>query len=229
MEVPVEFGYLIGVVFFSIPWIVLYVFGKNLRKEILFMSLIIGFVSVVSGLMWWTVDWWKPETITGTRVGLEDFLMGFFAGGILTSVYKVLFKKIQSFDKNLYKFPRLFLPSILIGSVFIGTSFFNLTSFWSATVSLIVVTSIVYLIRTDLILPSLLSGLLMMAISLFFYVPIIFITPDFVNNTYLFKYLSDIRIITIPIEEFVFWFFAGTFWGAYYPFARQKILMSLKN
>mgnify|MGYP007100182178 CR=1 FL=1 len=85
MSIPTEYGYLLGTLTLIIIWVIFYILRRDLRKEMVFMGLMIGVLSFVSGYHWWTVDWWRPATITGTRVGIEDFLIGFGSGGIMAA------------------------------------------------------------------------------------------------------------------------------------------------
>ena len=48
----------------------------------------------------WTVDWWQPETVTGTRAGIEDAILGFTNGGLGAVLYEVVFKKRTRFLKK---------------------------------------------------------------------------------------------------------------------------------
>lgn len=69
------------------------------------MGFIIGSVSLLSSYYWWTKDWWLPHNITGTKVGIEDFIMGFTAGGIMTVAYEVIFLKRYIKSKREIKVP----------------------------------------------------------------------------------------------------------------------------
>jgi hypothetical protein len=80
---PLCYAYLAGSIALFTIWLIFFLVRKDLRKEILTMSWLIGILSVVTGYYWWTVDWWKPPTLTHTIVGVEDLVMGFSAGGIM--------------------------------------------------------------------------------------------------------------------------------------------------
>lgn len=66
---------------------------KDLRREIFFISILISIISVLTSYCWWTKDWWRPNTVTGTIVGIEDFIIGFTAGGIMSVIYDFIFNK----------------------------------------------------------------------------------------------------------------------------------------
>ena len=88
-----SFGYLILVSVGMIFWLAFFMLRKDLRKFMLKMGIFYGLLSVVTAYLWWTIDWWHPATLTGTRVGIEDFFTGFGAGPVMAVVYQVFFKK----------------------------------------------------------------------------------------------------------------------------------------
>src|SRR3989344_9364457 len=93
MYVSPEFVYLVALTPFCLLWIFIFLKRKDLRKEMLVMSTMIGLMSAATSYYWWTVDWWQPLTITGTRVGIEDFILGFASGGIMVTIYETVFRR----------------------------------------------------------------------------------------------------------------------------------------
>ena len=174
------------------------------------IGLLAGIFSVLTSYFWWTKDWWQPLTITGTTVGIEDFITGFTSGGIMAAIYGFVFDKKY---KNICPTPRpisaffiLLFLICLTGYLFwaIGT-----TSFWAVTISLILSIIFIVFVRRDLFYNALFSGLAMMIVSILSYMVIIYCSKTWIDNTYL-NGLSGLRIWNVPIEEFVFWFLAGT-------------------
>ncbi len=192
-------------------------------------SLLISILSVLTSYFWWTKDWWKPETITGTIVGIEDFIMGFTTGGIMSIAYDFLLNKGYS---KLKSKQRLF--SGILVMIFMALLMFYLflvagiTSFWSSVVTMIIVILFLDYSRRDLLLDSLISGVSMLFISVSFYLVIVLVSNTWVDNTYL-SGLSGIRVGTIPIEEFIFWFLAGMWVGPFYEYVYGRRLRSIKN
>lgn len=229
MNIPDKFVYLLALIPFCLIWFFLFTKRKDLRKEIVSLSAFIGILSVITAYYWWTKDWWRPDNITGTIVGFEDFIMGFTTGGIMSAVYEFLFKKkYQQIGKkyNLIKacFIILFLVCLASWLIFV----MGITSFWASTISLFLSIIFIIFIRRDLFFNSLISGIAMMFISIFFYMVIILISNTWINNTYLHG-LSGFSVLTIPIEEFVLWFLAGMWVGPFYEFAFGKRLKKIKK
>ena len=78
-----KYAYLIGDIIFLAIWLVLYLLRKDIRKEMLIMSLIIAVVGPISEY-WYFKDYWYPKMVLGPLHpfgGLEDLLFGFAAGG----------------------------------------------------------------------------------------------------------------------------------------------------
>ena len=88
-----KYAYLLGTIIFLIIWLILYLHRKDLRKEMIVMSMLVAILGMFSEYLWWTHDWWRPQTITGTTIGIEDLLLGFTNGGIAAVLYEELFKK----------------------------------------------------------------------------------------------------------------------------------------
>src|ERR1035437_8729952 len=90
MIIPDKYIYLLALIPFCLIWVFLFTKRKDLRKEMLSVSILIGILSVVTSYLWWTKDWWRPLTVTGTVVGIEDFTMGFASGVIISIIYNFL-------------------------------------------------------------------------------------------------------------------------------------------
>lgn len=219
-----QYAYLIGTLIFFIPWAILFLLRKDYRKEMLFMSLAIGVGSIVTAYLWWTIDWWQPETITGTRVGIEDFLLGFSNGGIAAILYEAIFRKRFSEKRKVQHFNTFTICLILffiIAFLFWGL---NITSFWASTTAMILAAAFLLFTRRDLFLNALMSGFLMALVSLPIYYILIWLFPGFVHKTWLSQYLSGITITGIPVEDIVFYFLFGFIIGPFYEYWQDRRL-----
>ena len=226
---PLFYAYIAGSSVLFVVWLVFFIARRDLRKEMLVMSVLIGTLSPITGYVWWTVDWWKPPTITHTIVGFEDVLMGFASGGIMAAAYEVLFRRRLYHVRGKHNYPKitiLFLLALVTSLLFWGMGF---TSFWASTIALIVGAAVLFSFRTDLLPIGVLSGILMSAISLLFYFTIMSLSPDWINHTYQFKTLSGVLVLGIPIEEFVFWFLAGLVMGPFYEYWQCDRLRKLRR
>ncbi len=217
-----QYAYLIATFPALLIWLGFYLQRKDLRREMLSMGFLIGFLSVATSYYWWTVDWWHPLTITGTKVGIEDFLMGFGSGGIMAVAYEVLlakgYSKRHAESHGVYDF---FLILLILAQVtswlFYGV---GLTSFYSSAIAMFSVALVMFFVRRDLIVNGVLSGFLMVLISIVFYGTVLLVSSGWVDSTYYSGTLSGMRIGGVPIEEFIFWFLSGLVFGPFYEFWR---------
>lgn len=217
--VPLAYAYLFGCGVLLLPWIILYISSPSLRREMLVMSIFIGLVSVATAYYWWTYDWWRPPTITGTRVGIEDFLLGFASGGVMAAAYESLFRANYTRRARRRSYPSGITMLLLLAFV---TSWLvwgvGLTSFWASAVALFGLALLLCYFRRDLFVNALVSGCLMAMISLLPYIAIQIVAPEWIATTYNYNYLSGIHFIGIPIEELIFWFLAGSVFGPFYEY-----------
>ena len=205
-----KYAYLVGTIVFLIPWVILFLFRKDYRKEMIFMSFLVGIVSVITAYLWWTIDWWRPETITNTRIGIEDFVLGFSNGGIVAVLYRAIYKKRLS--RLIEKTNDTGTLNICLILFFITAFLFwglNITSFWASTIAMIIAAIYILYTRRDLFFNALASGILMVIVSLPVYYTFIWFFPGFIHKTWMFQYLSGILIIGIPLEDLIFYFLFG--------------------
>ena len=227
MTIPQQYVYLIANIPLAIVWAVLYAHRPDRRKEIRAMSVLIGVLSVITAYVWWTVDWWEPTTILGTAVGIEDFLIGFTSGGIMTVIYEEPFHRLRKALCCPSHYPDILSVVLLVANI---TAFlfwgYRLTSFLASTIAMIVGIILMTYFRRDLAINGLFSGIGMVIISLSFYSTILLLSPSWIAATYHWDHLSGIRIFQIPVEEFVFWFLAGFIVGPFYEYWQRVRLVS---
>ena len=229
MVIPDQYAYLASTLLFLVFWLVLYYHRKDLRKEMLFMSISIAVVGIFAEYFWWTVDWWRPITITGTHVGIEDFLLGFTNGGIagvlFEEVFKKKFYKRKSLEHNFGAFVLILINFLIIA---VGFWYFNLSSFWATTFGLFITGSLIIFFRHDLWIDAVISGFLVAILFLPFYSIFIFLSPGIIEKTWLFDHLTGIRITGVPIEDIVFYFLVGFVVGPFYAYWQGERLKAFK-
>lgn len=214
--IPYKFTYLFITLVSLIPWSLFYYFRKDLRRGILKASLIVAVLSFVGGYFLWAKDWWHPATITGTRVGIEDIILGFTNGGLAAVLYLEFFHKMfYRPKKKLRELSVWYLLAFMAFLIFVLWHFFHYTSFIVVSVSFIVTTLVVLTIRHDLIWDSIVTGIICFVGSIPFYYLAMVVSPGWIMVTWD-KHLSGIRFTGIPIEDLIFYFFMGFFLGPLY-------------
>jgi len=220
------YSYLILGLLFLIIWTIFFLWRKDTRKEMILISIFFG----IAGLLVEAVyiqDWWRPITITGTLIGIENFLFGFVIGGISSVIYEGVFRKRVKEIRNKklkLKYFGLLLPGIFLGSFYL----LNLNTFISLILAFSIPTLIIYIKRKDLIKDSLISGLLVLGISIIVYTILELITPGWVQAFWYFENVPNIIILNIPIDDFIWYFLAGAFIGPLYEYWQERKLVNKK-
>lgn len=219
--IPEKYAYLFGTLAFFLLWLFLFKKRKDLRREMIVVGVLAAILGTIGGYLFFTKDWWKPFSVTGTRVGLEDLFLGFFNGGIAAVIYKVVFKK--KFSNRTYKNAKNKFWLLMAGFIGISLMFFffyilKIHSFKAMMVGLIATLSVFYLRRPDLIFSSLMSGALMTLISFPVYFLVIQIYPGIVEKVWMVQNLSGIYFLGVPIEDFIWIFAVGAVIGPSYEF-----------
>lgn len=215
-----KYAYLFGTSLLLVPWIILFLLRKDLRKEMLYISLVVGAAGVIVEYLWYTKDWWNPPTITGTVVGIEDFILGFAAGGIGAVIYKEVFHKTMYRSVSLrISHWILALPLLLgFGTAHILFVFFGLFTFWANIVGVVVGLLLMSLIRKDLEKEAIEGGLLLTIITIPIYWILFFFFPSFRDHYWNYENVSGVLFLGIPYEDLVWWFFIGASISIFYDY-----------
>ena len=225
-----KFFYLIWVLIFLLIWLFLFFRRKDTRREMFLVSLLFG-VGGVACEKTNIQDWWQPLTITGTRIGIEDFLIGFAIGGIAAVIYEEIYHK-----RLREKQEKSVAPSdpgfhLLIFPLLYLTLFFLLEvgSFYSAVIAYGLCLGYILLTRKDLIKDSFLSGIWMLFIGISIYFILFQIYPNFIKQFwYLRENWYSKLLWGIPIGEYIFYFFTGAYIGPLYEFLKKRRLVAMR-
>jgi len=229
-----QYIYIIWVFILALIWIILFLWRKDTKKEMLIISLIFGLAGPLAEYIY-IQDWWKPLTITRTPIGIEDFLFGFLIGGIAAVIYSLLFnKKIKTMEaKKIKEHQRdinfLVLLVLLAAIFFLSFFVLKLNSLISTVLAFLIPTIIIYIKRKDLIKNSLFSGLLTLIIAVFVYQILNLMTPGWIDSFWYFKFIGKIIILGLPLEEIIWFFLAGAFIGPLYEYWKEGKLINIGN
>lgn len=221
MDSSLRYSYLIMGTLFFVIWLIIFIFRKTLRKEMLVMSIIFAIAGVIVEPAY-VHDWWRPITITGTIVGFEDFLFGFAIGGISSVIYETLFKK-RIIEQKSRKKDHSF---IAFGMFFIGIfgvcfTLFSLNSFISSIIAFSIGIIIILISRKDLLVVSLVTAVTVTILASITYTITELITPGWVQAFWYFRNVPNIVIFNVPIDDIVWYFLAGAFIGPLYEFWKK--------
>jgi len=230
MHLPLQYAYFTGSIISLIVWLILYLHRKDLRKEMIIMSILVAILGLVYEYFWWTKDWWRPQTITRTIIGIEDLLLGFTNGGIAAVLYEEVFKK------RMYRYKstnhNLGIALLIISSFLIFTIIFyilKLNSFIATTSIQIIIGITLIFLRKDLIYDAFLTGLCLTITSVPIYLLLEYLSPNFIENTWLWSNLTGIRFMKIPIEDLIFYFLTGFSIAPLYLYWKSKKLRKISS
>jgi hypothetical protein len=227
-----QYFYLIWALVFFLVWTLVFSYRKDVRPEMLTMSWLFGLGGLLSEKTY-TIDWWQPITITHSRIGIEDFVIGFCIGGIASVIYEEVYKKHLSKRKTyaIGQSPNYILFLISFPLVYFFLFYlFHLGSFLSSVITYSLGIGYMLYLRRDLANNALLSGIFMLLIGIGIYSLLFFVNPDYIKEFwFLPKQWYSASFLRIPIGEYIWYFLTGAFIGPLYEFIKNYKLSGINN
>jgi len=207
---------------FGLVWLILFLLRKDIRKEMLVISVIFGILGPISNILF-IQDWWSPLTFDGTKVGiLDSIFVGFMIGGVTAVLYEEIFRRVQRRDKRLLRKKEhllffLMFPIALI--IFFGGFYLlDLNSWIASTLALFVPAVVILTRRSDLLIEAFVSGVLLVVVATAVYNFVELFTPGWIQTFWYFKNVPPIIVLNMPIDDAVHYFFLGMFGGPLYEY-----------
>ncbi|HXH71656.1 MAG TPA: lycopene cyclase domain-containing protein [Mariprofundaceae bacterium] len=213
-----QYNYLIGTLAVGVFWTHFFFIRRDLRSPMLLLSLLFGIGGMLSEFVY-IRDWWSPVTLTGTKVGIEDFLFGFFFSGSVAMAYDVIMRRKNVCRHHFKAHIRFRYLALLISLLFFGgTMLANLSSFAATVLAFGICTLLILVTQRDLIVDAMLSSLFACLLAMvFFGVPELY-AADWVTSTWSFDKLSGDMVFYIPLEDFIWFMMAGAFIGPLFKY-----------
>lgn len=189
-------------------WIIMFIIKKETRKEMIISSIMFGIAAVLIEKYYAIKDYWNPNYIFN-GIYLEDFIYGFLFGGI-ASVTLEIFEGYHM--KKTGKKHYMLALSLAIATCLIFILLVNIlkmNSIIAHIIPLILVGTVVILMNKKLFIPSIISGFIIMLITFFVFQFMLRINPDIFKEYWMLHNLSNIFIINILLEEYIFAFALG--------------------
>lgn len=229
--VDYQYTYLLQALLFLIVWLSLFLWRKDARKEMLILSSIFMVIGPITELIY-TIDWWSPNFLFGfSKIGVEDFLFGFACGGISAVIYEIIFKKKiklkkeKKNDKQIKNIRFITLAILAVTLFFIPTIFMGINSLYATIIALGIPILIIWFKRKDLILNSILSGMLLLLVASIVGTILEFLTPGWINAFYHFTNTPHIILFNIALDDLIWYFLAGAFIGPLYEYWQEGKLV----
>lgn len=234
-----QYAYLLGALLLGIPWFIFMILREDLRKEMLVMSLMSSILAVTE--IFYFGNYWRPVhiyKIFGLNLGIEDFIICFFYGGVASVVYQ-FFRNLH-YKYILKKEPEKIRRKILIISFLIAITvliLLELFTTWNFTITsgicqLVFGTLLIYH-RKDLFVPSIMNGILLAIILALIAFIVEKVNPGAINYIWQ-RNLSFFHfdIFGYPLDDllwhFTLGFGIGSMYEVYYS-VKDVIDISVKN
>lgn len=208
-----NYAYLISISLFVLPYLFIFLFRKDLQRKMMWSSLLAMLTMAFEFLF--IPEYWHPITIFNLApFEIEGFIFMFFAGGISSACYDLIFNKKEILEKkrNIFKYSVL---TIIPLSFLVTKSLFNFNISYHFCIAILAGAIGICITRKDLYKESIFGGLifgfiyfLMFQISLHFFPNIISFWN--INN------LSKIFIYGMPMEEIMLAMSFGALWSPLY-------------
>jgi len=216
-----HFAYLeLSLIFLAI-WIVFFLWRKDLRKEILFVSIVLAPMGPLNEILFYFNDYWRPEVFSYSYFGIEDLIYAFSIGGIGATIYYIFFGKKYSSPKfktypfYLSLFFMVGLPLELFANKVIGWNSIYVTCAFLALISVVML-----ILRKDLLWSALISAILFTILFGIIYIVWLYLYPNIFNDWWMTGNISGVSLLRVPIEEFLWSFCWGFASGMFFKFIR---------
>ena len=228
-----KYAYLLISAFLFLPWVIIFLSRTDLREKIIKASFLGGLAGLIANF-WYFKDYWQPPSLLGHSViSIEDFLFGFVITGVAVAIYDITFtaRNIQQEKSRKGFFGILFLLGTI--SLLIFNNWLGFNSIFVSSFAFIIFSVVIVLIRKDLLMPSIVSGILTVLII----TPIYAIIFNWVSPEYWASYwlLAETKfgvtvLGNIPATELLWYFSWGCLAGIGYDFASgTKKVTKFKN
>lgn len=214
-------AYLIGGLLFGAVWLVFFLARQDLRREMLSLSFLAGIMGPISE-HFYLKDYWQPQYWLPASLRIEDFLAGFFLGGISAVGYEVVWRKRH--ECACWLSANWILPVVaLLGLAFMVFLFHGagLNSIYSSILSFLAVAAVILFFRRDLISVALGSGMVLAGVMFVFYIIYQGLYSGIISAWWRLENISGILILGVPVEELAWGFSWGMVGGSLYEFAAK--------
>jgi hypothetical protein len=226
-----RYSYLILALGFLGIWLLLYAWRRDTRRRMRILSAFMAILGPIADTIY-VQDWWCPLTFTNTRIGVEPALAGFAIGGISSALYRgVCGRSAVRFVRDARTHLRAGLELVcLISSmiVLLFGSFYllDINSLASTLIAAVVPLGVMYMKRPDLVPMSLISGGLLVIVAAIVYAFVEVMTPGWVQALWSFQNVPAIIIVSLPLDDIVFYFLTGAVIGPLYEYGKGIAFMS---
>lgn len=218
-----QYAWLIWSFLFLAVWFIVYIFYKQGRKEMLYVSLATMPFGLTEPLF--VPAYWNPPSLFNlaqrTGFDIESLIFTFAIGGIGSVIYKIILKKKSALMNDMekkHKRHKYHLYILLTPvPVFLFLALFtSLNHIYCGIISMFVGAVASLYCRPDLKAKIWLGGLLFLLYYLIFFLSLIALYPGYVELVWNLKVLSGLLPLGVPLEEWLFAITFGMLWSSFY-------------
>lgn len=207
--------YLIATIIGAIPWLLLFYFRKDLRKEILVMSILSTPLAFFDLL--YVPSYWKPVTFLNIPVGIEGLIFSFEVGGTASALYETFAHKALRKIKTQSNLLSLLVLLIVLPVAYTFNYLFPINITVGMHLGLFAGIVLILLLRKDLTKSVIYASILF---TMVYFVSLLIWSSIFpiTTNWFTFENLPKIFIFHVPFYELTFGLLFGAYWGNLYEF-----------
>lgn len=220
-----KYAWLIWSLILLAVWLVVYfsLKSRQSRKEMLTVSWWTSLLGLAEPIF--VPVYWTPPSIFDlaqkTGFDIESLIFAFGIGGLAVIIYEKIFhtkhEKISRAERHhrrhKYHLLALFSTPIIFLLLFVFT---DLNPIYSTIIALIGGGLFAWYCRPDLKKKMIVSAFIFLAIYFLYFLTLIAVFPDYVEQVWNFSSISGILILGIPLEELMFAFSLGFLWSSIY-------------
>lgn len=217
---PYEHAYLISNILLSPIWLFLYTRRPDVRKKLLAISIFGGITALVTS-PFFLHDYWHPPLLFNLPVGIEDFLFGFFAGGIASVLYEEFYGKRFARRKNNRHHWSLFTACCFILFLLFFLVYnlgYGINSVYAGVLVLLAWALLIIYYRRDFLFDVVFSGVAFAFFYFLFFLLILHVFPEIVERFWKLENISGDFIAGVPLEELLWALSWGMVAGPLYEF-----------
>lgn len=176
----------------------------------LIMGTLLGIATIMVSQFHALLYYWSPPFILGTHIPIEDFLYGFFGGGILSSIYDY-FNKPKNHVRS-KKRPLIFIAlpvGLGILTFYITLQVLHINAIVPYIIAPLILGGIVTFVYPHLLKPMVVTGVISIVLTGVIFQILLILFPNMIENFWMLENLNGTLILNIPIEEYIFAFAFG--------------------
>ncbi len=218
-----QYVWLIWSLFILLFWLVIYIAKKDIRKVMLTAS-------------WWTMplglteplfvpEYWNPPSLfnlaQNTGFDIESLIFSFAIGGIGCVLYNLVTKeKLEPIneEEKLHKRHRFHKYTMTVPVlVFLLLAIFTkLNHIYCGVAGMFAGAIAALWCRPDLKLKIWIGGILFTLLYFIYFTSLRLVYPSYIEHVWNFEEITEILVVGIPLEEYLFAFTFGMFWSSIY-------------